>query len=471
MNMKSVVTLIAILFATTLAACSEQEGGTIELASTTESASTTMPNPFLEDSPLFFSYPQFDRISNTHYGPAFERGMAEQLSEVETIANQQATPDFDNTIIALERSGQLLDRVARVFFSMSGAHTNDDIKALEQELAPKLSAHQDNIMLNQALFNRVVTLYEQREELGLDAEQQRLLELYHRDFIRAGAALSETQRVRLREINAEMAELQTRFSQQVLEEMNELAIVVNERELLTGMSDTLIQAAADEAESRDMSGQFVIPLLNTSGQPALANLQNRELRERILTTSLSRGNRGGALDTRQIVSNVLRLRAERAQMLGYDNHAEYILENQTAGTVEAVNQRLAELIPPAVRNAQREADDLQQMVNAEGDDFELAAWDWSYYSEKLRADRYSFDESQLQPYFELNNVLLRGVFYAAEQLYGITFSERTDLPVYQEDVRVFEVFEQDGSTLALFIGDFYARPSKRGGAWMNAYVS
>ena len=428
-------------------------------------------NPFFDESPLYLGYPEFDRVENRHYGPAFERGIASHLAEVEAIAGQPDAPTFDNTIVALERSGALLDRVSRVFFAMRSAHTNDDIRALEQEMAPRLSAHQDDIMLNQDLFARVVNLYEQRDALGLDAEARRLLEMYHRDFIRAGAALSEAQRTRLREINAEIALLQTQFSQNVLSEMNDLAIVVEDRARLAGMSETLIDAAAAEAESRDLAGAYIIPLLNTSGQPALASLEDRALRERIHAASLSRGSRGGEFDNRRILSDVLRLRAERARMLGYEDHAGYILEEQTAGTVEAVNQRLAELIPPAVANARREAADLQGMVAAEGGDFQLAASDWAYYTEKLRAERYSFDESQLQSYFELDNVLQRGVFYAAERLFGITFEERFDLPVYQEDVRVFEVFDADGSTLALFIADFFARSSKRGGAWMNAYVS
>ena len=427
-------------------------------------------NPFYAESELYLSHPPFDRVRDRHYAPAFERGMAEQLAEVEAIAAQAEPATFDNTIIPLERSGRLLDRVARVFFAMSSAHTNDAIRALQQDLAPKLSAHQDNIMLNQALFARVADLYARRDGLGLDAESLRLLEMYHRDFIRAGAALSEDQRQQLRDINAEVALLQTQFSQNVLSEMNDLAIVVEDRESLAGMSDSMIEAAAAEADSQGVDG-YVIPLLNTSGQPVLTNLQDRELRARIHATSLSRGNRGGEFDNRQILSDVLRLRAQRAQLLGYGNHAAYILEEQTAGTVQAVNQRLAELIPPAVANARREAADLQGMVAAEGGDFQLAASDWAYYTEKLRAERYAFDETQLQPYFELDNVLQRGVFYAAERLFGLRFEERFDLPVYQEDVRVFEVFDADGSTLALFIGDFYARPSKRGGAWMNSYVS
>ena len=458
-----------------LLACSEQEPVAPPVDSDAGAAITeaqvVVENPFFDPSPLFFNYPQFDRIDNAHFLPAFERGMAEQVAEIEAIASQTEAPTFANTIVPLELTGQVLNRVSRVFFSLSGAHTNDAIRALEQQLAPELSAHYDDILLNPDLFARVSALHEQRNALGLDAESIRLLEKHYTDFVRAGAALSPSEQTRLREINAQLALLGTQFSQNVLSEVNEMAIVVDDREALTGMSNAMIQAAADEAESRDMPGQYVVPLLNTSQQPPLAVLQNRELRERILTTSLSRGSRGGEFDNRAIVSDVLSLRAERARMLGYENHAQYILEEQTAGTVAAVNQRLSELIPPAVANARQEAADLQEMIEAEGYDFELQAWDWDFYADKLRAARYEFDANELRPYFELDNVLQRGVFYAAERLYGITFEERFDLPVYQEDVRVFEVFDSVGTTLAIFIADFYARPTKRGGAWMNSYVS
>lgn len=428
-------------------------------------------NPFFSESPLYLNYPQFDVIENSHFGPAFERGMAEQIAEIDAIATQAAAPSLENTIVAMELSGQLLDRVSRVFFSLSSAHTNDDIRALEQELAPQLSAHQDAILLNRELFSRIDSLYQQRQELGLDAESLRLLERYHNDFIRAGAGLTVAQQEQMKEFNSEIAVLQTRFSQNVLSEVNDLAITVPSREELTGLSDSRIEAASGEAEDRELPGQFVLPLLNTSGQPVLAELQNRALRQRIMETSLSRGSRGGEFDNRGVVSQILRLRAERAQLLGYDNHAQYILENQTAQTVAAVNQRLEELTQPAMVNANNEADDLQQMIYDSGEDFELESWDWSYYAEQLRAARFDFDASQLDPYFEVDNVLRRGVFFAAEQLYGLRFEERFDLPVYQEDVRVFEVFDSVGTTLGLFLADFYARPSKRGGAWMNSYVS
>ncbi len=427
-------------------------------------------NPFAQKSELPFFYPPFDAIDNEDYQPAFEAGMAQHLAEIEAIVDQSAAASFENTILALELSGQLLGRVSTVFFALSGAHTNDQIQALQQQIAPQLAAHDDAIVLNADLFARIQALYDNRADLGLDPEAVRLIEQYHTDFVRAGAALDAAQKSRLKEINGELASLQTQFSQNVLNEVNAMALVVDSREELTGLDAALIDAAATEAESRGLAGQYVIPLLNTSGQPALSSLQNRAVRERLYQASISRGTRGGEFDNTEVLSTVLKLRAERAQLLGYATHADYVLEDATAQTTEAVNERLAALAPPAAANARREAADLQAMIEATGDDFDLAGWDWQFYSEKLRQERYAFDESQLRPYFELDNVLQRGVFFAAEKLYGLTFAERFDLPVYQEDVRVFDVMEQDGSQLGLFIADFYARPSKRGGAWMNAYV-
>ncbi|HAJ76461.1 MAG TPA: dipeptidyl carboxypeptidase II [Gammaproteobacteria bacterium] len=465
------------VFCALLSACSETEqtADPTSLAAEDSGLSTSevapvSTNPFFAESQLYLNYPPFDQIENAHYLPAFLRGMAEQSAEIEAIAQQSEPATFTNTIVAMELSGQLLNRTANVFFAMSSAHTNDEIRALEQQLAPQLAAHDDSIMLNRELFGRISRLYEQREELALDAQSIRLLEEYYSDFVRAGAALSVDQQQRMKELNAQIATLQTRYSQQILSEMNELAILVDSREELTGLDESLVAAAEAEADERGLQGRFVIPLLNTSGQPALASLQNRAVRERMHNTSLSRGNRGGEFDNRGLLVDILRLRAERAQLLGFENHAHYILEDRTAQTVAAVNGRLAELTPPAVANARREAADLQQMIYDEGADFDLAAWDWDFYTEKVRAARYEFDESQLRPYFELNNVLQRGVFFAAEKLYGISFEERTDLPVYQEDVRVFEVFDAVGTTLALFIADYYARPSKRGGAWMGSYI-
>ena len=428
-------------------------------------------NPFYEESPLYLNYPRFDRIQDVHYLPAFERGMEEELEEIKAIVNQPDQPNFDNTILALELTGQLLDRVARVFYAISSAHTNDEIRALEQQLAPRLAGHEDNILLNRDLFERVGIIYEQRDDLGLEPESMRLLEKYYTEFVRGGAALSVPEQQHMKELNAEIASLETLYSQNILSEVNDLAVIVDTEEELTGLDQALITAAREEAAARDLDGKYVLPLLNTSSQPALASLQNRALRERIHSISLSRGSRGGDFDNTEVLSDVLRLRAERAQLLGYDNHAHFILEDRTAQTVAAVNNRLAELTTPALANVNREAVDLQQMIYDDGQDFELASWDWDFYTEKLRLARYDFDAKELRPYFELNNVLHKGVFFAAEQLYGITFKEQTSLPVYQEDVRVFEVYDTTGTTLAIFIADFYARPTKRGGAWMNSYVS
>ena len=440
-------------------------------ACTMPSSGSSTPNPFFSESSLYLKYPPFDKIKNEHYAPAFELGMKQHMQEIDSIALDQDLASFENTILAMEKAGSLLDRVSTVFYALTSAHTNDEMEKVRSEMAPKLSAHSDKILLNDALFQRVNTLYDNRMDLGLDNESVRLIEKYHTSFIRAGAKLNAEQKERLKAINSEIAVLQTNFSQNVLKEVNALAIVVDSKEKLEGLSESAIESASNEAKSRGMEGKYVIALKNTSGQPSLSSLKNRELRKRIHTTSLSRGSRGGEFDNREILTNVLRLRAEKAKLLGYENHAAYTLEVQTAQTPQAVNERLRSLAPKSLANAKREASDLQEMINASGESFSLSSWDWDYYTEKVRAERYSFDASQLKPYFEMDNVLQNGVFFAANQLFGLSFTERFDLPTYQEDVRVFEVFEEDGSTLALFIFDGYARSSKRGGAWMNSYVS
>ena len=436
-----------------------------------EAATVTDANPFFDESPLPFHYPPFNRIDDSLYRPAFERGMAEQLAEVEAIANASEAPTFENTLVALERSGRVLERVSQVFFNLTSADTNDTLDAIRSEMAPKLSAHSDRILLNAALFERVRALYELREELDLDDESRRLLEEYYTDFVRAGAQLPVAEQERLREINAELAGLETTFSQNVLSEVNASAVAVDTREALAGLTESEIEAAAAAAADRDLGGQFLIALRNTSGQPPLASLENRDLRRRVMEASLARGSQGGEFDNRTVVSRIARLRAERAALLGYPNHAAYSLERQTARTVGAVNERLASLAPAAVANARREAADLQAIAAAGGLDHEVAAWDWAYFTEQVRAERYAFDTAALRPYFEMDNVLRNGVFHAANRLYGLTFQERTDLPVYHPDVRVFEVIDADGEPLALFLADFYARPSKRGGAWMSSFVS
>ena len=465
MKFRIITGLLSCIFF--MGGCTVPTPKTITMESTTVSMEQ---NPFYTESSLYMKYPEFDKIKNKHYTPAFEKGMADHMAEIDAIAERADSPTLENTIISMEKSGALLDRVATVFFALTSANTNDEMEKIRSEMAPKLSAHSDQILLNGKLFHRVKTIYEQRDQLGLDAESKRLVEKYYTDFIRSGANLSSEEKESLKKINGEMAVLQTTFSQNVLKEVNALAVVVDSKDELDGLSDAAIEAAANEAKSRELDGKYVLTLRNTSGQPPMASLTNRALRERIHKTSLSRGSRGSDFDNRDILANVIKLRAEKAQLMGYDNHAAYSLENQTAQTPKAVNERLSSLAPKAVANANKEATDLQKMIDAEDGSFKLASWDWDFYTEKVRADRYNFDASQLKPYFEMDNVLQNGVFYAATQLFGITFKERFDLPVYQEDVRVFEVFNEDGSVLALFIFDGYARSSKRGGAWMNAYV-
>ena len=428
-------------------------------------------NPFFTESPLPYQLPPFDRVDDAHYRPAFERGMADQIAEIEAITGASDPPSFENTIVGLERSGRLLDRVASTFFSLASADTNDAINAIRNEMAPRLAAHTDRMLLDGDLFARVEALYDERAELDLNDESRRLIAEYYVDFVRAGARLSDAEKERMQAINAELAALSSRFTQNVLDEVNASAVVVDTREELAGLPENQIAATVQAAAARGLEGKYVIPLLNTSGQPALAALADRGLRERIMRTSMARGSQGGEYDNRAVITTMARLRAERAAMLGYPNHAAYILERQTARTVDAVDERLASLAPPAVANAEREAADLQAMAAAEGADLELAAWDWSYYTEKVRAERYAFDAAQLRPYFEMDNVVENGVFFAANRLYGLTFEPRPELPVYHPDVRVWEVFDAGGAPLGLFLGDYYARPSKRGGAWMNAYVS
>ncbi|HEY4555862.1 MAG TPA: M3 family metallopeptidase, partial [Lysobacter sp.] len=448
-------------------------------AAVTANASTaqasTAANPFLAQSTLPLQYPHFDRIKDEHFGPAFDAGMAEHLKEIEAIANNRAKPTFENTIVAMEKSGRTLGRTSAVFFNLVGADTNPAREKIQADYAPKLSAHRDAISLNPKLFARVKSLYDQRNQLKLDPESVRLIERYHTDFVRAGANLSEADKAKLKDINAQLAKLGTKFSQNVLAEVNASAIVVDTREELDGLSDEQIAAAAQAAKTRGLEGKYVIALLNTTGQPPEAQLTNRALRERLHKASVARGSRGNEYDNTAIVSEVTKLRADRARLLGYPTHAHYVLEDETAKTPDAVNAMLGQLAPAAVANARREAADLQAMIDQEQKakkqpTFQLQPWDWAFYAEKVRQAKYNFDESQLKPYFEMKNVLENGVFHAANQFYGLSFKQRTDLPTYHPDVLVYDVFDADGKQLAIFLGDFYARPSKRGGAWMNSYV-
>jgi peptidyl-dipeptidase Dcp len=460
------------------------------LARAADSTPDMANNPFAHESTLPLHYPRFDQIHDADFAPAFAAGMAEQLREVDVIARNPDRPTFDNTLVALERTGELLDRVERTFSNLVGANNNDALRAIEKDMSPKLAAHRDAIRLNGPLFARINALYDQRAQLGLDAESKRLIERYYKDYVRAGAKLSEPEKTKLKAINQQIAALQTTFAQNVQKESNASAVVVDRREDLAGLSPEEIAAAETAAKADGHPGKFEIRLLNTTGQPALGSLQNRALREKIEQASVERCSHGGPFDNRDVVAQLARLRAQRAQLLGYPNHAAYILDDQTAGSIPTVNKILADLAKPAVANARREAADMQAIIDQEQGvapassrqsdgagkmpavrGFQVAACDWDFYAEKVRKARYDFDESQLKPYFELNHVLLDGVFFAAHQLYGISFKERHDLPVYEPTVRVFDVFDTDGTQLAIFIGDYYARPSKRGGAWMNSYVN
>src|SRR5215469_12401311 len=427
-------------------------------------------NPFAAESVLSYQYPPFDKIKDEHFVPAIEAGMREQLKEIEPIANSSDKPTFDNTIVALERTGRLLDRAQRTFSNLNACDTNPTRQKIDKETAPKLAAHRDEIFLNPKLFARVQVLYDQRDKLGLDPESAYLLERYYKDFVRAGAKLSDADKEKLKKINAELATLQTQFEQNVLKERNTSSVIVDRKEEVAGLTKDQLAGVIAAAKAEHKEGKFVIQLQNTTGQPLLGSLQDRPLRERIMQASLSRNSKGGEFDTRDIVLRTAQLRAEKAKLLGYANWAAYQLEDQTAHDVATVNKLLADLAPPAAENAKREAADMQKIVDEEKGGFQIAACDWDFYSEKVRKAKYAFDESELRPYYELNHVIIDGVFYAAGKLYGLTFKERHDLPVYQPDVRVFEVYDRDGKPLAIFIGDYYARPSKQGGAWMNAYV-
>jgi peptidyl-dipeptidase Dcp len=428
-------------------------------------------NPFAKESALPFHFPQFDKIKNEDYAPAFKEGMRIDAAEIEAIANNKAAPTFENTIVAMERSGRLLSRVQTVFFSLVGCNTNDEMNALNKQLAPELAAHSDAIHLNSKLYQRIKTLYDKRDKLHLDAESKYLLERYHTDFVRAGAQLSDADKARLKAFNGQIAALQTQFQQNVLNEANASALVVDSREELAGMSDKDIDAAALEAKKRGLDGKFAVPVVNTTQQAPESVLTNRATREKLLALSLARGSHGGQYDNREVVLKLAKARAERARLLGYPSHAAYMLEDQTAKTTDAVNKLLAEFAKPAVRNAKKEAAEIQKVVDAGKGGFQATAYDWEFYTDKVRQAKYAFDQNQLRPYFEYNNVLVNGVFYAAEKEYGITFKERHDLPVYNPDVRVFDVFDADGKQLAIFMHDPYARSNKRGGAWMNAYVN
>lgn len=428
-------------------------------------------NPLLSPSTHPYGYPPFDLIKDEHFLPAYAATMVEHLTEIDAIAHHPEPATFENTFVALERSGRTLSRVSAIFGNLNGTITNPALQTIEKAMSPRLAAHRDAIVLNRALFARINNLHENRAALGLDAESLRLVERTHESLVRAGANLGADDQQRLRALNGELATLHTQFAQNVLKERNAAALLVDTREELSGLAEAQIQSAASAATKAGHEGKYLLSLLNTTGQPLLESLTNRSVRERLMQASLARNSRGGEFDNRAIISRIARARAERAALLGYATHADLQVADQTAGSIAAINRLMAQLVPPAIKNARREAADLQARIEAEGGDFELAAWDWSFYTERLRAARYAFDAAEVRPYFELNRVLVAGLFFSAERLFGLIFKERVDLPRYHEDTSVWEVFDADGTSMALFIVDWYARPEKRGGAWMSSYVS
>jgi peptidyl-dipeptidase Dcp len=427
-------------------------------------------SPFAARSTLPFEAPPFDRITDADYQPGFDQGMAQQIAEIRAIADNKAAPSFDNVIVAMERSGAMLRRVSAAFGAVNQADTNTARQAVQKAMAPKLAAHNDAIYLDPALFARVHALYEKRATLHLDAEQAQLLKIVHQRFIRAGAQLSDADKAALRELNRQLSTMQTAFVQKLLAGTKAGGLVVDDPRQLDGLGEAGIAAAAEAAKARGLAGKWVVPLQNTTQQPALQSLADRAVRERLFDLSWTRSEKGDANDTRDTAATIAQLRAQKARLLGYPDWASYVLEDQMARTPATAEAFMAKLIPATAAQQRREAGEIDAAIKAQGGDFTVRPWDWDRYAEQVRKARFDLDEKEVKPYFEINTVLEKGVFFAAHQLYGISFKERHDIPVYNPDVRVFEVFDRDGKHLGLFYCDYYKRDNKQGGAWNSSFV-
>jgi peptidyl-dipeptidase Dcp len=426
-------------------------------------------NPFYAQSTLPYQAPPFDKIHDADYQPAIEAGMAEQRKEISAIANSPEEPTFANTIVAMERSGKLLTRVSLVFSAITQANTNDTLQKVQEIEAPKLAAHQDAIYLDSKLFARVSKLYNERASLKLDAESLRLLEYDYQQFVKAGANLSDADKTKLKKLNEEESVLSTAFTNKLLAATKAAAYSTTDKPALAGLSEAQIEAAVLAAKDRKQEG-YVLSLQNTTQQPELAELTNRATRQALFENSWTRAERGGDNDTRATIARLAQVRAEKAKLLGFPNYAAWTLQDQMAKTPEAALRFMDALVPASTAKAKSEAKDIQDLINQQQGGFELQPWDWNFYSEQVRKAKYDLDAAQVKPYFELNRVLEDGVFYAAHELYGISFKERKDIPVYQPDVRVFEVFDANGKPLALFYCDYFKRDNKDGGAWMSEFV-
>jgi peptidyl-dipeptidase Dcp len=429
-------------------------------------------NPLLKPSSLVFSAPDFAAVKQVHFLPAFEAGMAEQLKEIQAIAEQSEAPTFENTLVAMERTGMTLKRTQSIFFHLAGADTTPDIQKVEEQVAPKLASHSDDIYLNAKLFSRIDQLWKNRETLLLDEEQGRLLKETYEGFVRAGAKLSPEQQQRIRAINERLSSLATQFQINLLAITKERSVVVDKESELSGLSSAEIAAAKEAATAKKLEGKYLLPITNTTRQPVLASLGNRELRKRVWEASAFRGQgEKGGIDNRPLILEMAKLRAERAKLLGYTSHAAYTLENQMAATPEAALEMLKDLAPQVVAKAKEESVAIESLMKQDGIEGNVEPWDWEYYAEKVRRQKYEIDESLVKPYFEMESVLTNGVFFTMKQLYGIEFRERKDLPIYHPTVRVFDVIDESGKTIGLFYADYFERDSKRGGAWMDALLS
>jgi len=427
-------------------------------------------NPFAKPSSLPFQAPRFDLIKDGDYQPAIEAGIAEQAAEVTRIADNRAAPTFDNVIGAMERSGRLLDRATSAFFGVVQANTNATLDKVQEVDTPKLTAHSDSIYLNHKLFARVQTLYAKRKSLKLTPEQRQLLDVYHTNFIHAGAQLNAADQAKLRKLNTQISTLETAFQQKLLAAAKDGALVVDDKTKLAGLDDNAVAAAAKDATERKLEGKYLLPLQNTTQQPALQDLANRGTREALFNHSWTRAEKGDANDTRATIQQIAWLRAQKAKLLGFPTWADYVLQDQMAKTSQAAKAFMSQLIPPLAEEQKAEVAELQKTIRAGGEDFELKPWDWERYAERVRKAKYDLDQNEVKPYLELNAVLEKGVFYAANQLYGLTFKRRTDIPVYQPDVMVYTVYDKDGSELGLMYFDYFKRDNKSGGAWMSNFV-
>ncbi|QNH15170.1 peptidyl-dipeptidase Dcp [Xanthomonas sp. GW] len=421
-------------------------------------------------STLPFQAPPFDKIKDADYQPAFEEGMKQHLAEIRKIADNAEPATFANTIEAMERSGETLNRVQRIFFGLVQADTNDERQKIQEAVAPKMAEHQDEISLDPKLFARIKAIYDQRDTLNLEPEQKRLVERDYEEFVRSGAQLSDADKATLRKLNVEETTLATQFHTKLVAATAAGAVVVDDKAKLDGLSEGDIASAAQDATARKLDGKYLLALQNTTQQPVLASLKDRELRTQVMAASQSRAEKGDANDTRQTIQRLAQLRAQKAKLLGFESYAAYSLGDQMAKTPAAALKLLTDTVPAATAKARSEVAEMQKVIDAQKGGFKLAASDWDFYAEQVRKAKYDLDESQIKPYFELDNVLKNGVFYAATELYGITFKERTDIPTYNPDMKVYEVFDQDGTSMALFYTDYYKRDSKSGGAWMDVFV-